>query len=301
MRIKIPENTLRSWSFLHRAFYQLVKLVLPRLMRIYFRFEVRNIRHIERFPEGTPVIYCFNHRSHLDTFIFASALIYPFGNRTACGLMANGNAMEQNKLFDLLKYLGAYPVYPQNPVPALDYTIKLLKENLAVLIAPQGKRVPSTPLDDYHNLIQQAKSGVGRVILRFNGKIPVVPMFIHGSLEALSFGKILPKIKSYISISICKPLIFTEYAQKAGWSESDPFFYSVANEISKKIMSSIKNQMLVEEHYFFQIIKSKLKIPLDQLHISHQTHPKTYRFFRNLLQYSPTELKHWIDSNLKQL
>jgi 1-acyl-sn-glycerol-3-phosphate acyltransferase len=267
-------------------------------MRLYFRFEVRNLENLDRFPEGKPVIFCFNHRSHLDTFIFASALVYPFGNRTACGLMTNGNAMEQNKFFYLLKYLGAYPVYPQDATPALDYTIKLLKENLAVLIAPQGKRIPSTPLDDYHNLVNQAKSGVGRIILRFNGKIPVIPMYIHGSHETLSFGKIIPKVKSYISISLCKPLIFTEYTREEGWNESAPSFHSMANTISKAIMTAIRNQMLVEEQYFFQIVARKVKVPLERLHISHHTHPKAYRLFRNLLQYSPVELKHWIDSNL---
>lgn len=298
MRLEPPENTMHSWSFPHRFFYHFIRLVIPRLMRLYFRFEVRNIEYIDRFPEGIPVIYSFNHRSHLDSFIFASALVYPFGNRTFCGLMTNGNAMEQNQLLTLLKYLGAYPVYPQNPVPALDYTIKLLKENLAVLIAPQGKRIPSTPLDDYHNLIHQAKSGVGRIILRLNGKIPVIPLFIHGSYEALAFGKIIPKIKSFISISICKPLIFTKYTREEGWNESDPKFHSIANTISKKIMGAIREQMLVEEQYFFQILAQKKKIPLERLLISHRTHPQVYRVYQNLLRYSPAELKEWIDSNL---
>jgi len=298
MSLKIPENTPHSWSFPHRAFYQLIKLILPRIIRIYFRFEVRNIQYTDQFPEGVPVIYCFNHRSHLDTFIFASALIYPFGNRTTCGLMANGKAMEQNRFLNLLKYLGAYPIYPENSTPALDYTIKLLKENIAVLIAPQGKRIPSTPIDDFHNLIHQAKSGIGRLVLKFNGKIPVIPMFIHGSHEALSFGKIIPKIKSYISVSICKPLLFSEYTRETEWTESDPLFYSTATKISKEIMSSIRNQMLIEEQYFFQIIKRKLNIPLEKLKVTHKTHPKIYHFFRNLLQYSPSELKQWIDSKL---
>ncbi len=298
MQLHPPEKTLNSWSFPHRMIYQFVKLVAPRLIHWYFRFEVRNLERIESFPEGIPVIYCFNHRSHLDTFLFASALVYPYGNRQACGLMANGPAMEQNKFFYLLKYLGAYPVYPGNPVPAFDYTVRLLRENLAVLIAPQGKRIPSTPLDDYRHMLDQAKSGVGRIILKFNGKIPVIPMFIHGSHEALSFGKIIPKIKSFISISLCKPLIFTKYARKDGWDELDPSFYSTAREISKIVMSSIRDQMLIEERFFFEIIKKKIKAPLEDLHISYKTHPNTYRFFRNLLQYSPTELQRWIEINL---
>jgi 1-acyl-sn-glycerol-3-phosphate acyltransferase len=210
--------------------------------------------------------------------------------------MGNGNVMEENRFFYLLKYLGAYPVYPQNPVPALDYTMKLLEENLAVLIAPQGKRIPSTPLDDYHNLINEAKTGVGRVVLRSNGKVPVVPLYIHGSYEALSFGKAIPKLKSFISISFCRPLIFSKYTRKEEWNELDLDFHSNAKKISKTIMASIRDQMLIEEQYFFQILNKKAKKSIEELNLSHRTHPKVYKFLRNLLRYSPSELKHWIES-----
>ncbi len=297
MRLRPPEETLHSWSFPHRMFYQLIKLVLPRFIRLYFQFEVKNVEFLEKLPEGVPVIYCFNHRSHLDTFLFASALVYPFGNRTACGLMTNGNVMEENKFFYLLKHLGAYPVYPQNSTPALDHTIKLLDDNLAVLIAPQGKRIPTTPLDDYHNLVEQGKSGVGRLVLRSKGKIPVVPMYIHGSYEALAFGKMIPKIKSYISVSICKPIIFAEERREDEWTESDLVFHSRARAISKVIMASIRKQMQFEEQYFFQILSRKVQLPLDRVHISYQTHPIAYRFFRNLLRYSPDQLKKWLECN----
>lgn len=263
-------------------------------MRLYFRFEVNGIENTKKFPEGTPVIYSFNHRSHLDTFIFASALVRPFGNRTACGLMANGKVMEQ-KFFSLLKYLGAYPVYPKNPQPALDYTVKLLKENFAVLIAPQGKRIPSNPLHDYHHLKREAKSGIGRVILRFNGKIPVVPMYIHGSHEALNKGKFIPKFKSFISISFCKPLFFTKYQRKEGWENSDPLFYTIANKITHQIMDSIRDQMIIQEKYFFEIIRKKLKTPLDKLKISPDFYRKTNRLITKLLHYHPEELKKWIE------
>ncbi len=289
-----PKTTPHSWSFLHKSFYQFVKLILPRFVRLYFRFEINGIENTNRFPEGTAVIYCFNHRSHLDTFIFASALVHPFGNRTSCGLMASGKAMEQ-KFFGLLKYLGAFPVYPQNPKPALDYTVKLLKENFAVLIAPQGKRIPSNPLYDYHHLTRQAKSGVGRLILRFNGKIPVVPMYIHGSHEALNQGKIVPKFKSFISISFCKPLFFTKYYRKGGWSDSDPSFYSTAHKISNQIMASIRDKMIVQERYFYKIIKRKFKTPLEKFSVSPDSHLKTNRFFSKLLEYRPDELKQWLE------
>ncbi|MFX1285074.1 MAG: lysophospholipid acyltransferase family protein [Promethearchaeota archaeon] len=291
-----PKSTPHSWSLLHKSFYQFVKLILPRFMRLYFEFEINGIENSKRFPEGTAVIYCFNHRSHLDTFIFASALVYPFGNRTSCGLMASGKEMEQ-KFFSFLKYLGAFPVYSQNPKPALDYAAKLLKENFAVLIAPQGKRIPSNPLHDYHHLIQEAKSGVGRLILKFNGKIPVVPMYIHGSREALNHGKIIPKFKSFISISFCKPLFFTKYYQKGGWIDSDPSFYTTARKISNQIMASIRDQMIIQERNFFTIIKRKFKTPLEKFNIPPDSNPKANEFFAKLLHYRPDELEKWIKAS----
>ncbi len=285
-----PKKTPNDWSFPHRVFYQLVKLILPRVIRRYFRFEVNNIDYIRKLPEGIPVIYSFNHRSHLDTFFAASAIVYPFGNRTAAGLMTSGKAMEQ-KFFSLLKYVAAYPVYSKNSVPALKYTHRLLKENLAVIIAPQGRRIPNNPVEAYHNLLRDTKSGVGRVILKFNGKIPVVPIYIHGSQEALDLGTIIPKMKSYISISICKPILLTKYQREQGWSDSDEDFYPTAHKISLEIMKSIKKQMLYQERFLFQIISHLLNTPLEDLHISPDTHLQTYKLISKLSQYSPNDLE----------
>ena len=288
-----PKNTPQSWSLAHKSFYQLVKLILPRVIRRYFRFEVNNIEFIQNLPEGVPVIYCFNHRSHLDTFLFASALVYPFGNRTACGLMTSGKAMEE-KIFGLLRYLGAFPVYSKNPKPALEYVNKLLNENLAVLIAPQGKRIPSNPIEDYHNLVKSAKSGVGRVILNFNGKVPVVPIYIHGSQEALNQGNIIPKMKSFISVSFCKPILFVKYKREEGWSDSDPDFYFTAHTISEEIMNSIRDQMLFQERYIFQIVSQLSNTYIEDLRLAPDTHPNTYKLISRLSQYSPEELEKFV-------
>ena len=162
--------------------------------------------------------------------------------------------------------------------------------------APQGKRIPSTPLDDYHNLIQQAKSGVGRIVLLSNGKVPVIPIYIHGTYEALSFGNFIPKYKSYLSVSVCKPLIFTKYTRKEGWDQSKPDFHTTAKTISQVIMRSIRDQMVIEEKYFFEIISHKVKKPFERLDISYKSHPRVYDFFRNLLRYSPAELREWLEN-----
>lgn len=291
-----PKTTMKNWSILHRIFYQFVKLVLPRFMRFFFRFEVHGLHHVKQFPEGVPVLYCSNHRSHLDAIIFASALVYPYGNRTACGFMASGKVMQSSPIFEKLKYIGAFPIYPESPEPALDYSYKLLKENIAVFLAPQGKRILSNPVDDYHNIINEGKSGIGRLVLRFNGKIPVVPMWIHGSREALSRGKIIPKYNSVISLSICKPLFFTQYTRKEGWDDLNPEFYPTARKIVDTIMVSIREQMLIQEKYYFELLERTFKIPIKNEQLYFRLKPKINKFLFKLLEYDKVELKKYLKS-----
>ncbi|MFX1517013.1 MAG: lysophospholipid acyltransferase family protein, partial [Promethearchaeota archaeon] len=259
---------MRDWSLFHKIFYEFVKLILPRFMRFFFRLEVNRIHFANRFPEGVPVIFCANHRSHLDVLIFASALVRPYGKRTACGFMASGKAMESNPYFELVKHLGGFPVYSDNPEPALNYAFKLLREKYAIFLAPQGKRIPSNPLDDFHNLIKEGKTGIGRLILRSNGKIPVVPMYIHGSHEALPPGSIIPKFRSYVSVTFCKPLIFSNFTKKGRWDPTTPEFYSAARKIVNTIMTSIRRQMIIQEKYFLKILERKFKNPVEKIQIT---------------------------------
>ncbi|MFX0125187.1 MAG: lysophospholipid acyltransferase family protein [Candidatus Hodarchaeota archaeon] len=292
-----PKKTMRNWWLLQRIIYEFVKLILPRFMRFFFRFEVNGIHLANKFPEGTPVIFCSNHRSHLDALIFASAVVHPYGKRTTCGFMASGKAMQNNFLFGLVKYLGAFPVYPDNPEPALDHSFKLLQENYAVFLAPQGKRIPSTPLYDYHNLIREGKTGVGRLVLRFNGKIPVIPMYIHGSREALRRGKIIPKFRSFISVTFCKPLLFPQFTREEGWDTSTPEFYSTARKVVDAIMTSIREQMLKQEEAFIKILEMKFRTPVEQIQISPKSKPKVDRILFKLLEFHHEDLKRYLERN----
>lgn len=295
MNLLPPKKTIRDWPLLQRIIYEFVKLLLPRFMRFFFRFEVNGIHFANKFPEGTPVIFCSNHRSHLDALIFASALVHPFGKRTTCGFIASGKAMQSNPFFGLVKYLGAIPVYPDNPNPALDYAFKLLQENYAVFLAPQGKRIPSNPLHDYHNLLSQGKTGIGRLVLRFNGKIPVVPMYIHGSHEALQRGKILPKFRAFISVTFCKPLLFTQFTRKEDWDISTPEFYSAAREIVDIIMTSIREQMLIQEELFIKILERKFRNSVDKIQIPLKSKSKVDKILFKLLEFHYEDLKNYLE------
>ena len=150
-------------------------------------------------------------------------------------------------------------------------------------------------MQDYHNLIKEGKTGIGRLVLRCNGKIPVVPMYIHGSHEALR-GRIIPKFKSFIGVSICKPLFFAQLTRKEGWDASSPEFYSTARKIVNKIMTSIREQMLKQEEVFIKILEGKFRNSIEKIHISPESKPKVDKILYKLLEYHHEDLEKYSDT-----
>lgn len=297
--MEIPEKTIDRWSFLHRAFYITARFIVPRFMRIFFRLRVHHSEYGRMFPEGTPVIYCINHRSHLDALVLASAVVVPYGSRTQLAAMASGNAMRNNWFFGLMRFLGGFPVYKENPEEAFGYAAKSIKKGIGVLIAPQGKRVLSTPYHDYFNLEKEGKTGVGRLILRFNGKVPVVPAYIHGSAEALSRGKILPRFGAPLSISFGPPMYWHEYTRKGGWNNGDPDFFPTAREITDKIMIQIRKQLIIREKDFFVLLEHKYGTSIDKIAIPSNKRKDFDKMVSKLLRLHPEQLQELIQSEPK--
>jgi 1-acyl-sn-glycerol-3-phosphate acyltransferase len=294
--MQIPETTMADWPFWHRAFYQFPLFLIPRFLSTYFQFEVHYKDHLNSFPEGTPVIYCINHRSHLDGFIAASAVVVPRGPRTRIALMGAGNIMQENWFFRLAPYLGAFPIFPEKSELALNYALKLLKQGVGIVIAPQGKRIISTPFQDYFNLANEGKTGVGRLILALNGKVPVIPAYIHGAAEALLRGKIIPKFGSYISVSFGPPIFWHEHTRKNGWKTTDPDFFSTAREIADKIMVKIRDQMVIQEKSLFTILERSFETTIDKITIPTSKKRRFDKLVFKLLRAHPRQLKRLIKS-----
>ncbi|UCE13412.1 MAG: 1-acyl-sn-glycerol-3-phosphate acyltransferase [Candidatus Heimdallarchaeota archaeon] len=290
-----PESPKR-WSFPKRAFYQLLTPIFPRIMHRLFRFQVIDRENAERFPEGRGVIFCINHQSHLDGPIILSTIITPFGNRKFLGFIVSGKVMEEHFLFGLLKLVGAIPIYRNNPTPTLNYVSQSLKEGIAILITPQGRRVHRTPFHDYFSLAEEGRTGVGRIILRTNGEIPVVPVYIRGTAEVLSPGAIKPRFGSYISISFGEPLYFHQYSRKNGsWSESDPDYYLNARKITDTIMNAIRDQMLEIEQPYLEYLEWKFNTGVEKITVSPRKEKEFVRFLRRLARVPPTQIKEYLD------
>lgn len=285
----------KHWSFFQRARYLIIFRSLPWFIHNYFRFIINEKELGNSFPEGTPAAFCSNHQSNLDALIVGGAIAEPYGTRRFVSFMGNGYAMAENWLFRRLIWAGGFPVYPDNPSPAIKFAVKTLKEGKGLYMSPQGKRIGKSPVDDYFNLPKDPRSGVGRVILLMNGNLPVVPMFIHGAGAALSRGGFLPRFKAYISVSFGDPLYFEEYEREGGWKEDDPEFFPTAKKIATRIMAAINEQMLKQEQQFFTIIEKKYKRPINKIPEDLRKDKSFQRYLRNLCDYSPKELQQILD------
>jgi 1-acyl-sn-glycerol-3-phosphate acyltransferase len=115
------------------------------------------------------------------------------------------------------------PVDKDKPDPgSLKTVFRRLKENKKVLIFPEGTRSPDGTL-------QTSEPGVGMLIAK--AKVPVVPVRIFGSFEALSRQHKLPQ-PATIRVVFGKPWMcdFSDYASKGKTA-----YQLIADEVMTRI------------------------------------------------------------------
>lgn len=159
------------------------KLINPTLYRICCKalrigLKVMNnhkVLGVQNVPRTGGVIVASNHASYLDPPVIGA------GSRR----MRMIHFMARDTLFDnpflgwLLPRVGVIPLNRERggDLKAMKTAIQLLKDGAGVALFPEGTRT-----DDGN--LQEAKSGVGFLVAK--GNVPVVPVYIHGSYEALS-------------------------------------------------------------------------------------------------------------------
>jgi 1-acyl-sn-glycerol-3-phosphate acyltransferase len=266
-------------------------------MRRFFPYDVNGKEFADGFIEGEGVIFCSNHQSHLDGPIISSILMIPVGQRRFLGFIGSGKAMQENFLYKSLTLIGGIPIFKKNPNPTLNYVTRSLKEGLAVLITPQGRRIHRTPFHDYFNLAEEGRTGVGRVVLNTNGKIPVVPVYIRGTSEVLKPGSMKMKFGSYISISFGKPIFFNQYSRQVGrWSESDSDYSMKAREITDTIMSAIRDILFINEKPYFDFLEWKLNTQVGKIVIPPNKEKEFVNFLRKLTRIPTGQIQQYLDS-----
>ncbi|MHA2102912.1 MAG: lysophospholipid acyltransferase family protein [Candidatus Hodarchaeales archaeon] len=275
-----------KWGFPRRALFRTIQSLISIVIRNFFQFEVHGIENIKDFPEGRPVIFAANHRSHLDALVFGTA-VTPI--RRYFATIAPGNVMRENKLFGFTRYIGAYPLDKDDPEPALHYFLKTLENNLSIIIFPQGGRLARTPFHDFMSFTQEGRTGVGRLILRTGGKIPVIPCYMHGTAETLSRGQLLPRFGTYLSVSFGKPIYFDKYVKRKSSEENEEFF-DVARDITYSVMKNIQELLYSTEKGYFSLLEKIFSKNLHDIKLSEVQEKKLRYFTKNISHVNPDDL-----------
>ncbi|MFA6561729.1 MAG: AMP-binding protein [Verrucomicrobiia bacterium] len=201
-----------AWSAMWFEFNRLV-------MRGVFR--VRAVG-IENLPARGPFVLAPNHASYLDPFAVAAVLRPRVQRQTYWGgwtgvAFRNAFARFGSRLSQVV------PIDPEHGVvSSLAFCAAVLKRGKNLALFPEGERSASGQLLPF-------RPGIGILLHRI--QVPVVPVFIHGSHDALPVGRALPRLKQ-ITIIFGKPIDPRELERQGTGAEPHE---RVAQELHKRV------------------------------------------------------------------
>jgi len=176
--------------------YQVLKPMAVAVMRAGFRLEVQGREHV---PTTGPVLIVSNHVSVLDPPLVGGAsprMLY---------FLAKEELFAVPLLGRFLHALNARPVKRDgSDGRALKMALKLLSENRAILLFPEGTR-------GVEGRLGEGRPGAG--MLAIMSGAAVVPVHISGSGRALPPGHALPRFHR-IRVRFGPPLVFKRAADE---------------------------------------------------------------------------------------
>lgn len=182
-----------------------------------------------------PFILAGNHSSHMDTPVLLLAL--PARLRRKTLVVAAADYFYKNRLVGGMVSLGlgTVPLDRQRPGTDSIGTIeRLLAEGWVLLAFPEGSRTRDGRL-------HRGKTGIAR--LATTARVPVVPVGIRGTYQALPHDRRLPR-RAQVEVRFGKPLRFDRYMDRP----VDRFVLrSVTDEIMYEIMM-LSGQEYVDEY-----------------------------------------------------
>jgi len=170
--------------------YGIAKPIAVALMRLTCGLEVRGREHV---PATGPLIVVSNHVSVLDPPFVGGACpreLYYLAKEELFAVPLFGR---------LIHALNARPVKRDgSDGRALKAALKLLGENRAILLFPEGTR-------GVEGRLGEGKPGAG--MLAVLSGAPVVPAYVWGTAQALPPGRALPR-PARVTVTFGPPLVF---------------------------------------------------------------------------------------------
>ncbi len=160
----------------------------------------------EHLPSEGPYVVTPNHVSYLDSFAVGAALGYRRLEDTYWAGWAGaafGNPV--NRLFSRLARV--VPIDPDRAgLSSLAFSAAVLDRGKNLVWFPEGERSPTGDL-------QRFQPGIGLLLDHF--RVPVVPVFVHGTGEAMPRGQGLPR-PAKVTVSFGAPVHPDELEEQGG-------------------------------------------------------------------------------------
>ncbi|MHA2038413.1 MAG: lysophospholipid acyltransferase family protein [Promethearchaeota archaeon] len=147
------------------------------------------------FPEWGPGILVGSHESHLDPFFYGAAC------HRRIRYMSKIDNFKTPIVKTLFNNLGAFKVDRDNPARAWEKAKEILRGGEWVGIFPEGTRSKDGTLGEF-------KTGAVRLAIEM--QVPIVPMAVIGSKNALPKGNLVMK-PTQVKVRAGDPIIYTDY------------------------------------------------------------------------------------------
>jgi len=184
----------------------------------------------ENLPRDIPFILCPNHASYLDAFLILASL--PNWVRRTVFFLGYHIYFTVPIIRNLVKAGRVIPLDPAtNLVDAMRACSYVLRHNKTVCIFPEGGRSPD-------GSTQPFKKGVGILAKELN--IPLIPVYIKGSFQALPRDKFWPNLNS-IQVVFGKPCMADDLRDLGMRFEAKNYYEAIAKGLEKEVESLRKN------------------------------------------------------------
>ncbi len=183
------------------------------LTRIYLLLAHRwEIHGRENLPTQAPFVLLANHSSHLDAVVLGAMLPARFVG--AVFPIAAGDTFFTKRASSIFAtaFMNALPIWRKNcGAHSLDdLRTRLLEGRSIYILFPEGTRTRDGQMGKF-------KPGLGRLVAE--AKVPVVPVYLHGTFESLPAARTLPRFKK-IRVRIGAPLSFADMSNdRGGWEK----------------------------------------------------------------------------------
>ncbi|MFX0048430.1 MAG: lysophospholipid acyltransferase family protein [Candidatus Hermodarchaeota archaeon] len=150
------------------------------------------------FPEYGPGILVGNHESHLDPFFYGAAC------HRRIRYMSKLDNFKTPIVRTLFTNLGAFKLDRENPEPAWEMAKEIIRGGEWVGIFPEGTR----SREETGWEVGEFKTGAVRLAIEM--KVPIVPMAVIGSRNALPKGKLVMK-PTQVKVRVGDPIYYDQY------------------------------------------------------------------------------------------